>query len=114
MGIGRVRYKPNNESFGRFMLSDQAAQPVEAAAKDIRDRAEETATKRTGEMARNYKVVPGTPPGPVARNPRRYYDVINDDIAAVIEEFGRRYQPAKRTLRKAADAAGPVVPKKGF
>lgn len=114
MPIHFSRYKPDNASFGRFMMSDQAAEPIEAAAKDIRDRAEETATKATGDMARNYKVIPGAPPGPIERNPRRYYDVVNDDIAAVVEEFGRKGRRAKRTLRKAASAAGPVVPGKGF
>lgn len=105
------RYKPDNASFGRFMLSSQAYDPVKKAANDIRQRAAETATKRTGEMARNYRVVKGTGPGPIERNPRAYADVVNDDIAAVVEEFGREGRPGKRTLRKAADAAGPVVPK---
>lgn len=105
------RYKPDHKSMARFLLSSQAYDPVEKAANDIRDRAAQTATKRTGDMARNYKVVRGTGPGPIGRNPRAYADVVNDDIAAVVEEFGRKGRPAKRTLRKAADAAGPVVPK---
>lgn len=119
MPVHFARYRPNHKSFGRFILSNQAYDPVRKAANDIRDRARETATKRTGDMAKSYRVVKGELPGPVKHNPRAYADVINDDPAAIPDEFGRGPGKGKmgprregnRTLRKAADAAGPVVPK---
>lgn len=118
----RRGYKPNHKSFGAFMLSQQAYEPVEKAAKDIRDMARTLASKETGKMAASYRVVGPLRPGEL-ENPRVYADVINDDPAAIVEEFGRgpgrgksgpRRKP-NRTLRKAGErAALPVIGVKGW
>ena len=99
-----------------FMLSEQARAPAIHAASDIAARARDTAPRgdgeRDGHYADHFEVVAAGTWTAGNGNRRAIALVTNDDPAAAAIEFGnRRGAPAHRTLRKAADAAGPVVTK---
>lgn len=102
-----ARYKANNESFGRFMLSEQARRPVVEIAHKIA--AEAKANGRRGNTAGphyvdQYDVVATAPPVDIAPGgPRVGADVKNDNIQATRDEFGNARTPKVRPLGKAGD-----------
>lgn len=102
-----VRYKPNHREFGAMMRGAFTRRWVIEAAKDIRLIAEQTATHRTGNYARSFKV--NTDPGLIVKggNKRAYAEVYNDDEAAAGQEFGDRWgNPPQRTLGLAGGRVG--------
>lgn len=104
--MARSSYRPNRRSFGKFMVSDDVFIAVKQIALLIRDTAKADATKKTGGLARGYKVQNRKELISVNGAPRAMAIVFNSDPAAVPDEFGTSRQAAKRTLRKAAGKIG--------
>lgn len=104
--MARSSYRPNKKSFGAFMRSDQVFIPVKQIALDIRNVARATARKKTGALARGYKVNERKELLSINGAPRAIAKVVNSDPAAVPDEFGNSRQKGNRTLRKAASKFG--------
>jgi hypothetical protein len=107
----KVRYKPNNKSFGAYMKSDQVHKLAVAAAEDIMLIAAFLAPKNTTSYARAFRVNRRT--GLIKLrgvNPRRYATVYNSDKAAAPVEFGgrRKRQKAEHVLLRAGAHVGQV------
>ncbi len=102
----RTGYKPDHESFGRFLLSEQARDPAVEAAHNIVTLAQMRAGKDTGKTAESYKVNENPPPVTLQGNPRATADVYSDDINATRIEFGNKRTRAQRPLGKAGAEIG--------
>lgn len=100
-------YKPDHESFGRFMLSMQMQKPVTAVAEAVKAVAVERTPKATGSMASSYEVNE-LPAVTVAGSPRVASEVRNSDEAAPAVEFGGKRNEAIRPLGSAAADFGDV------
>ena len=104
-GKSRARYVPDHKSFQSLMLSQQIQDVVEQATDKVRAEAERTAPTDSGAYAKAFKTQ--TVVTVVGGNPRVAGEVYNDDPAAPGQEFGDRWgNPARRTLGRAAEAAG--------
>lgn len=90
------------------MVSDQLFAAVKQVSLLVRDTAKADATKRTGGLARGYKVKDERDIVSINGSPRAAGRVYNSDPAAVADEFGNSRQPAKRTLRKAGAKIGEI------
>jgi hypothetical protein len=99
-------YKPNRKSFGAFMVSDQVFIAVKQIAMDIRDTAKSDVRKKTGALARGYKVENGKKLIAINGAPRAMGIAFNSDPAAAPDEFGNSRQKGNRTLRRAAGKFG--------
>lgn len=93
----RQGYHPNNVSFGKFMLSEQARRPAVQAARHIRDVAKKTAArsdpKRKGRvegqpLSASYHVNRKPAPVTIDGNPRAIAEVYNNSKYAARREFG--------------------------
>lgn len=100
-------FVPDHESFGRFMLSEQAAKPVMLITNEIAQTARVTtprSNKAHQHVADAYEVHPvvvaeiGDPPGP-----RIVGEITNSAPAALANEFGTERMRGNRSLRKAAE-----------
>lgn len=112
----RRGYHPDHESFGRFMLSDQARKPAIEAAHDVVGVAHALAVKEVGEgqFSENFQVNSEAAPVIVAGNPRVGAEVYNDVRHAAVVEFGAgtrsedgtKPREGHRVLRRAGSAIG--------
>ncbi len=102
-----ARYKPDNESFGRFMLSQQARRPVAEVAAKIAADAAQNGRRGEGEgphYTDQYKVNAESEPVNIEPGgPRVGAEVFNDNIQATRDEFGNKRNPKVRPLGKAGD-----------
>lgn len=100
-------YKPNNKDFGRFMVSRQVQQPVNAVAEAVKARAVDLTPEATGAMKAAYEV---NEIAPVAVNssPRASAEVRNSNPAAPAVEFGGKRNKPVRPLGQAASEFGDV------
>jgi len=119
MTLYRLRYKPHHGAgptkdnphpgMAAFLVSDQAREPVVAAAKDIADLAKQLAPRGKGtgvHMADQFRVNEHTPPVNIGGNPRVGAEVYNGDPAAAPNEFGGRRNPRHRMLGRAGARIG--------
>jgi hypothetical protein len=92
----RAEYKPDRESFGTFMMSEQARGPAIEAAKDIVAALAAGVHRGTGNGGKNghladsYKVNREAAPIIFRGNPRVGADVYSEHPGAAPEEFGGR------------------------
>lgn len=98
-------YKPNHQSFGKFMLSRQIKAPVTDIARLIAIDAEANTPRATGDLASSYEINDITPVI-AGGNPRAAAEVRNRDRAAAPQEFGNKHVKGKRMLGKAASRFG--------
>lgn len=113
----RHGFKPDHKSFGAFLMSPQALDPVQKAAKDVASiaQAAERAKDQTDDIeaaggvsyADNFR----TQEGEVMTfdgNPRRTMRVFNDKRYAARREFGSspNHKGATRSLRRAGSKVG--------
>lgn len=128
----RITYRPNNRSFGAFMRSSQAREPVIEAAQDVADLAGEYAPRRKDKgrvpdgaaMADSFKVnkqpvqVPYTPGQMVVGisrpNARVFVEVYNERPSAAPNEFGNKRNKRHRMLGRAGAAIGEFKSKRGL
>lgn len=104
-----VRYRMDNKSFGRFLLSDQVRDLAEKVAKDIAARAKTLSPVDQASavhMADQFEVVRMGGTMVVQGNPRAMVLVINQDHAAAVNEFGGRNNKRHRMLARAGAAFG--------
>lgn len=102
-----ARYKPNNEEFGKFMVSEQARRPAVEAARDMVETLRVTVRRSSGSgphLADSYKVDDQTPPRLFAGNVRVGATVYSEHPAAAPEEFGGKRNQAKHWLANVAAA----------
>lgn len=99
-------FKPDHESFARFLMSQQALEPVREAAKDVAGIAKQN-EGGSGEYANNFTTAEG-PAMTFDGNTRRTMRVINDKPYAARREFGARpdHRGATRGLRTAGAKVG--------
>lgn len=110
----RVGYRPDHKSFGAFLLSDQARDPVVEAAHNIATLAALRAPKGgSGDTAASYKVNENSAPVLIASNLRVGAEVYNDATHegaeksyAAAAEFGKKDSPGHRSLGKAGAELG--------
>jgi len=99
-----AKYKPDNKSFGQYMMSDEARQAPIAVAKQIVEDLKITVKRssRPGEhLADSYRVNEASEPVTFDGNPRVGAEVYSDHRGAVPEEFGGLRNKKRRWLGKA-------------
>jgi hypothetical protein len=116
MPVEKVRYVPDNESFGEFMLSKQVSDPVERASHDVRliarDLTPFDSTDNDGPHMRDMFVVQRAAPWVSKKGiPRVSYRVWNTHRAAAAIEFGfsRARKGINRKGRRMLGRAGARV-----
>lgn len=103
----KAKYVPDNESFGRYMVSEEARHAPVAVAKDIVALLATTVKRssRPGEhLADSYRVNASSAPVTIDGNPRVGAEVYSEHPGAAPEEFGGRggsKNKARRWLGKA-------------
>lgn len=105
----RVVYRPNNESFGEFMVSEQMRDVTAEAAGDVVAIVREIAPRSDGpgpHMADEYHVDREAGERRIGRNIRVRVDVFNTNPAAAANEFGTRRNRRSRPLGRAAALVG--------
>jgi hypothetical protein len=88
------------------MVSDDVFIAAKQIGFLIRDTAKQDVVKKTGALARGYKVENRKKLISINGAPRAMAVVFNSDPAAAADEFGNSRQQARRTLRKAAGKVG--------
>lgn len=108
-----VRYVADNESFGRFILSDQIRKPVVEVATKIAERAGELSPKRKSRgtvdpnpLSESFRVKPEAGVIKVGRNVRVKVEVYSESRAAAPMEFGNKRVRGHRTLGRAGAEYG--------
>lgn len=112
----RHGYHPDHESFGRFMLSEQARKPVVEAARDIARIARDLAIAEVGEgpFAESFEVDANTAPVIIGRNPRVGARIYNGQRHAAVVEFGRNAGGQRRGGHRVLRRAGAMVGESPF
>lgn len=103
MPVVKATYKPNNESFGEFLMSKQVADPVEKASHDVRSIARDLtpydASDQDGVHMRDSFVVQRALPWVSKKGiPRVSYRVINTHRGSAAIEFG--FSRAKKAVNR--------------
>lgn len=118
---GRITYRPDNESFGKFMVSGQMRDVTVEVCRDIAKRAGVYAPRRKsgvtppGEaLADNFKVNSAAGVLVVAGNPRVKVEVYNSKRSAAPNEFGSKRNPRHRMLGRAGADFGDFKPDGGL
>lgn len=116
----RVKYVPNNRSFGAFMKSDQMRDVTVEVTEDIADLAKvySPESARGGDqegrrMKDQFKVIAQAGFMKVAGNIRVKVEIINNARSAAPNEFGTRKNKRHRMLGRAGAAFGDFKPEGG-
>lgn len=109
MAKRRVWYKPDHRSFGAFIRSEQMRDVTAEVAGDIARTASELAPRSDGpgpHMADQFKVVREAGFMKVGGNIRVKVEVVNDDPAAPVNEFGGKHNKRHHMLARAGGMFG--------
>jgi hypothetical protein len=116
MPVVKTTYVPDNESFGKFLLSEQVSRPVEQASHEVRliarDLTPYDASDQDGPHMRDMFVVQKAMPWVSKKGIARVsYRVINTHRAAAAIEFGfsRAKKATNRKGRRMLGRAGARV-----
>lgn len=118
MGRRAVIYRPDHDSFGAFMKSDQMRDATVEAAQDIARRARELAPRQDPPsetpMADQFEVNEDAGFIKVSGNVRVKVEVFNPDRAAAPNEFGSKRNKRHRMLARAGAEHGEFKPDGGL
>lgn len=94
-------FTPSGDTKTQVESAPQVAPALNAAARKVQQLASASAHRRTGKVARSFRVVEATE---VDGKQTAY--VVNDDFISVFREFGTVNNPPERTLTRAAMEVG--------
>jgi Bacteriophage HK97-gp10, putative tail-component len=97
------RYRPDNVSMAKFLLSSRVGDVAHKAGEDIADAAREDAAQhsRTGTLAAGYDAIPSVGGEKMEGGPRKTAVVFNNVRHAALIELGGPRNPARHHLLKA-------------
>lgn len=94
-------FTPSGNTAKQVESAPEVGPALNAAARKVAELAASSAHRRTGKVARSFRVVEATETGG-----KQTAYVVNDDFISVFREFGTANNPPERTLTRAAQAVG--------